>query len=266
MLNRERIKERESRRERKNTRNKPAETKIPTAAEAPAQAQEHTYFFRGFLTKKCYKLYSTIEPLLGFFFFSSGIIMYVCDLLYACIRNTSCSACQMNEDEDEGTNKNPYNHFKFAIVCGETTVSMAMHTISWWGKHTHNIQNTKYMKIVSYFFILYIRCVVVVVPCDGAYFMRPRTFISSASQARQYCWCDSELCVCVRICMFVCASKNHAFKKSTDQNGWNNIFDDMRIILATWAQITKISSNNNNRSKVAAAVVAVAVKWWTRCW
>lgn len=34
-------------------------------------------------------------------------------------------------------------------------------------------------------------------------------------------------------------------KKSTDQNGWNNIFDDMRIISATWAQITKIKITNN---------------------
>lgn len=101
---------------------------------ASSERKEPRTIFVVFL-QKCYKLYSTIQADSVFY----GIIMYMCDLLYACIWNTSCSACQITKRTERKQSRLvcvffyfflfSCNHFKFAIVCGKTTVSMAMHCI-----------------------------------------------------------------------------------------------------------------------------------------
>lgn len=89
-----------------------------------ARERRHTYFFVVFL-QKCYKLYSTIKTIS----FLYRIIMYMCDLLYACIAEyfMLCMSNKRKPTERAFFSFIPSTILNFAIVCGETTVSMAMH-------------------------------------------------------------------------------------------------------------------------------------------
>lgn len=124
------------------TEKKNAHTQHPTTIFGVEWEERTTYDFRGFLTK----MLQIIQYDSSRFCFLRNNNVYMCDLLYACIWNTSCSACQITKRTERKQSRLvcvffyfflfSCNHFKFAIVCGKTTVSMAMHCILWWGKYT----------------------------------------------------------------------------------------------------------------------------------
>lgn len=177
-----------------------------------------------------------------------------------CVYSECFMLCMSNErNEDEGTKrKNRITILNLRLYAVEQP--FRWQCIPYYDEeNTHNIQNTKYMKIVSYFFyIRWLFPVMVLTLCSLVHLFRPHP---KHTATLLLVWL--RLCVRLHLCLCICVCvlfKKSRFKKSTDQNGWNNIFDDMRIILATWAQITKI----NNTSTRAA--VAAAAKWWTKKW
>lgn len=109
--------------------------------------------------QKCYKLYSTIQADSVFY----GIIMYMCDLLYACIWNTSCSACQITKRTERKQSRLVCVFFS-SFYSLATILNLRLYAVKQpfrWQciayydeENTHNIQNTKYMKIVFIIFFL----------------------------------------------------------------------------------------------------------------
>lgn len=89
------------------------------------------------------------------FLFVQNNNVYMCDLLYACIRNTSCSACQINENQPkEHFFVHSFNHFKF---CDCMRWNNRFDGNAYYDEeNTHNIQNTKYMKIGFHIFFLWL--------------------------------------------------------------------------------------------------------------
>lgn len=99
----------------------------------------YTYFFVvSRKPKRSYKLYSTIKSLCFFFFarsFESSIIsICVCDLLYACIRNTSCSACQITMNEPNDQPKEKCLAFKNVVRLYAMKQPFRWQCILWWAK------------------------------------------------------------------------------------------------------------------------------------